>query len=125
MPAKAVVSGIVLVMIVVFLVFTVEFFIPLSVKSDMNMLCRSALLKMEIEGGLRNENRLDLLGKLSELGLSNIIIEGTEQAKQGERIRLRVEADFTYSKLTGIFSRTDVTQRMIYQKTAIARRVVN
>jgi hypothetical protein len=125
MPAKAVVSGIVLIMIVVFLVFTVEFFIPLSVKSDMNMLCRSALLKMELEGGLQSENRLDLLEKLSGIGLSNIIIDGTEQAKQGERIRLRVEADFVYNKLTGIFSRADVTQQMIYQKTAIARKVVN
>ncbi|HHW49116.1 MAG TPA: hypothetical protein GXX14_10960 [Clostridiaceae bacterium] len=125
MPAKAVVSGIILIMIVVFLVFTVEFFIPLSVKSDMNMVCRSALLKMEMEGGLSSGNRSDLIEKLSEIGLSNITVEGTEQAKQGERIRLRVEADFVYNKLTGLFSRTDVTQRMIYQKTAIVRKVVN
>jgi len=125
MPAKAVVSGIILIMIVVFLVFALEFFIPLSVKSEMNSLCRKALLKMELEGGLRNENMLDLQEKLSGLGLSNIIIDGTEQAKLGERIRLKVEADFVYSKLTSFFSRTDVTQRMTYQKTSIARKVVN
>jgi len=125
MPAKAVVSGITLIMIIAFLVFTVEFFIPLSVKSEMNTLCRNALLKMELEGGLRSENRLDLQEKLSGIGLSNILIDGTEQAKHGERIRLKVEADFVYSKLTGFFSRADVTQRMIYQKTSIARKVVN
>mgnify|MGYP005841692065 CR=1 FL=1 len=125
MPSRVVVSGVILVVIVALLAFTVEFFLPLSAKTDMNMLCRRAMLRMEVEGGMSEEIENDLISGLMEKGFDGINIDGTDMAKQGEDIRLVVEADYIYSKLTGLFTRTDMRQRMVYGKTSVARKVVN
>lgn len=125
MPAKVIVTGIILVILIAFLVFSVEFFIPLSAKSDMNICCRNFMLKMEINGGVSNQMKLDLKANLDSRGFDNIKIEGTEAAKQGEELMLCVEADYIYAKLTGIFKRVNVSQHMIYKKTTTARKVVN
>ena len=50
MPVKAIVTGILLIIMVFLLVNFIEYFLPLSVKADLDMLCRSALLKMENDG---------------------------------------------------------------------------
>lgn len=55
MPVKPLVTGIMLVLTVILLVYMVEFFIPLSVKADIDMICRNALLNMENAGGLSSE----------------------------------------------------------------------
>jgi len=57
MPVKPLMTGIMLVFVVFLLVYMVEFLIPLSVKADIDMICRSALLNMENDGGLSSEKR--------------------------------------------------------------------
>ena len=125
MPARVVLSGMILVVFAAFLVFTVEFFIPLSAKMDMNMYCRNLILKMEMEGGLSDQASQDLHERLMEKGFRNIYIDGTKSAKQGEQITLRVEAEYIYSKMTTLFTRTDAVRRMVYEKASISRKVIN
>ncbi len=125
MPIKPVVTGIMLILVVFILVYLVEFFIPLSVKADTDMLCRTALLKMENEGGLNSTQRQDLKQELEGIGLTGVVIHATENARQGGILTLRVEGDYTYSGLTGLFNRGDVTLRMVYDKSAMSRKVIN
>jgi len=125
MPVKPVVTGMMLIFVVVILVYLVEFFIPLSVKADIDMLCRSALLKMENAGGLSEAEKQELKAGLEAKGLTGVVIYATESARQGELITLRVEGDYTYSRLTGLLSRGDQTIRMIYDKSAMSRKVIN
>jgi len=125
MPARVVVTGIILVVLTAFLVVALEFFLPLSAKSDMNIWCRSTMLRMEMEGELSDQAKLDLHTKLAQRGFVNIDIEGVGGGKQGEEINLRVEADYIYSRLTGLFIRSTAVQRMVYDKTSVSRRVVN
>lgn len=125
MPARIVVTGIILVLLAAFLVCAVEFFLPLSARSEMNICCRSTLLRMEAEGGLSNEAGFDLQTKLYAKGFINVVVNGTDSAKQGEELNLHVEADYIYSRLTSLLTRSDMTQRMIYDKTSISRKVVN
>jgi len=125
MPARVVLSGMILVVFAAFLVFTVEFFIPLSAKMDMNMYCRNLILKMEMEGGLSDQASQDLHERLMGKGFRNIYIDGTKSAKQGEQITLRVEAEYIYSKMTTLFTRTDAVRRMVYEKASISRKVIN
>jgi hypothetical protein len=125
MTTKAVMFAFLLVLMMVLLVYMVEFFLPLSVKSDMNIYCRNTLLKMEIQGGLMGEMKDELDSNLEARSLSNITISGTAGAKQGEEISIRVEADYVYNKLTGLFSRSAVVQHMVYSKTSISRKVTN
>lgn len=125
MTAKTIVFGILFVIIMGVLVFAVEFFIPLSAKSDMNICCRKTLLKMEMNGGLSFQTEDDLREELTKKGFSNIVIEGTGFAKYGEEISLNVQVDYVYSRLSGIFTRMENVQHMTYNKFAVARRVVN
>ena len=125
MPSKVIVMGMVIVITTAILVFIVEFFVPLSMKSDMNFYCRNTLLKMEAEGGLTGQERLELEIELSGEGFTNIYITGTDNGRQGEMLNLHVDADYSYSKLTALFSRTNVIQHMSYSMTTMSRKVVN
>lgn len=125
MAAKVTVFGVLFTVMIGILVFVVEFFLPLSANSDMNICCRKAMLSMETEGGLSYQAEEELEAELKEKGFLNIVIDGTSSAKKGEEISLKVEADYMYSKMTGIFIRREVLQHMVYSKTTIARKVVN
>jgi hypothetical protein len=125
MPVKALASGIAIVILLVMTVFFVELFIPLSVKIEMNIYCRSALMDMEIDGMLTTEKKQNLYDKLSVTGFTDITIESSEYAKYGEEINLHVEALYTYKRFTELLVRTDVTKEMIYDRTAVSRKVLN
>jgi hypothetical protein len=125
MPVRAIVTGITIIIILVLTVFCVEFFVPLSAKIEMNICCRNALLSMEAQGELTGEKRQSLNDRLASAGFEGNAIEASSEVMYGEEINLHVEASYTYKKFTGLFSREDVTQCMIYDRTAISRRVVN
>jgi hypothetical protein len=125
MPSRVIVTGIVLITIVALLVFTIEFFLPLSMKNDMNAICRNTLLKMETDGGLSEQDRLDLLTNLQKIGLTDILVSGTQNAKQGDLLDLHVEALYTGSRLTALMSRKTELQLMVYDKKSLSRKVVN
>jgi hypothetical protein len=125
MPAKAVVTGVVLVIMIFLLVFMVEYFVPLSAKSDFDIICRSALLKMETEGGLSDIAKENLISKLTERGFSNISVNASASAKQGEYLEINVRAEFEYTKLFSYANRGTVIQVMVYNRYATSRKVVN
>ena len=125
MPARVIVTGILLVTITALLVFIVEFFLPLSMKSDMNMICRNTLLKMEAAGGLSDQDKSELQLQLQNKGFIEIFITGTQKVKQGDSLNIHVEAQYTGSRLTALLKRETVRQLMVYDKTSLSRRVVN
>jgi|GEM_PF-414140 len=125
LPARVVILGVVLVILITMSVYLIEFFIPLSAKSDMNFCCRNTLLKMEVLGGLTVPEKLNLQSELENKGFSNTVIDGTTYAKQGEEIVLHVEADYIFSRLSGLFTRRAAACRMLYDKTSTSRKVVN
>jgi hypothetical protein len=125
LASRVIVLGFILVIFITILVYMVEFFIPLSAKADMNTYCRNTLFKMEVMGGLSKDDKDDLQNELESKGFSNIIINGTPFAKHGKEITLHVEAEYTYSKLTGLFIRRNISRQMVYKKMSIARKVVN
>lgn len=125
MTVKAVVFAIMFVFMIMLFVYMVELLPPLSVKSDMNICCRNALLKMEVQGGISETIYDELEDSLKALGLVNVDIRGTTVAKQGEEINLRVEADYAYSRFKSLFFRESVTQKMVYSKASISRKVIN
>lgn len=125
MAPKVLVSGILLVVMMCILVFIVEFFLPLSVKADMNMLCRNTLLKMEADGGLSEAERLELQAGLEKRGLEAVAVSGTPYARQGEKLTLHVEAVYRYSRLASLFVRSETDQAMAYDRVSMSRKVVN
>jgi hypothetical protein len=125
MPAKVILLSLILIIMVSITMVTVEFFLPLSAKADMNLLCRKYALQMEICGGLTLNSKNELYEKLSEIGFKDIVIEGTERAAFGDELNLKVEVGYIYNKMSSFFTRSDVSKRMIYHKTSISRKVIN
>ncbi len=125
MPHRIVVFGVLTVVVIALVVMLVESFLPLSFKIEMNIECRKSLLEMESAGGLDNIGLNSLEERLSEKGFYNISITAPENAKQGDEIRLKVEADYKYSKFQSVFSRQDVVSHLIYDKTTMSRKVIN
>jgi len=125
MPAKAVVLVIALVFLTGMAVAIIEYFVPLSAKLDMNLYCREAMLRMEIDGGLTSDCSDRLEAQMTGRGFHNIQIEATSWVKQGEELVLHVEGDYSCSSLAGFFSRVRTTVKMIWERTSCARKVVN
>lgn len=125
MPARAVVTGVILVIMVSLLVYFIEFFLPLSAKADLDIACRDSLLRMETGGGLDGDDRRELQEELESAGFTGIAINATASARQGERLTLHVEGDYSWNRLVDLFKREDRDIRMIYEKTTISRKVVN
>lgn len=114
-----------LILTVFLLMYMVEFFVPLSAKGDIDMICRNALLQMENSGGMNTSARMALKSELEGMGLKNVTIAATENARQGGVLTLRVEGDYTYNGITGFFNRGEITLRMVYEKSTMSRKVVN
>jgi hypothetical protein len=125
MAVRPVIMGITLIFTVFLLVFLVEYFIPLSVKADADMVCRRALLRMENAGGLSSSDRQALRTELEQKGLTGVTITASSGAKQGGLLTLHVEGDYTFSKITSLFKRDNVKYRFVYDKTSMSRKVVN
>jgi len=125
MAAKIVVFAIALIFMVSMLVFCTEFFLPISIKADADMICRGVLLEMENAGGLSEDGAEKLCERLEEIGLTDVKVTATENAMRGDKLTLKVEAVYTYSKLTAPLKREDTSVRIVYDKTAISRKVVN
>lgn len=125
MPVKAIVTGIILIIMVSMLVYLIEFFLPLSMKAEVDMICRSTLLKMENAGGLSAAEKQNLRFELENKGLTGITISGTANAKQGGMLTLRVEGDYSYNRMVSLSKREDVKLRMVYNKASMSRKVVN
>jgi hypothetical protein len=125
MPVRAAVTGIILIFMTAMLVSMVEYFLPLSKKAELDMICRSALLEMESAGGMNSERKGELKKELEEKGLTDVAVTATEQAKQQDMLSLSVEGDYSYSRLTSIFNRENVRLHMVYRKSSMSRRVIN
>lgn len=124
-----VVSGLCILIILAVVVKSIECFIPINKYFDMKETCRYTLYAMSLEGGLSSSDRTELISELKKEGLTNVKIvypvDGTAQVKLDGDLKLRVEAEYIYSTLTGFLSRSDVTQRMVYDKTIKQKKLVN
>lgn len=125
MPAKAIVTGVILVIMVSLLVYFVEFFLPLSAKADLDIACRDTLLRMENAGGLSGSIRDELKEELETAGFTNIVINAAASARQGEKLTLHVECDYSWNRFTDLFKREAQIIRMVYDRTAMSRKVIN
>jgi hypothetical protein len=124
MSAKITVPAVLLVFLLLLTVFMVELTVPLSVYSDFNELCRIALIRMEVNGGMTADIENDLFERLRELNLTDIRIEGTEHAKYGDYIRLQVSAATRNRIMTSLFRREIRYRYFSYDKTSVSRRIV-
>lgn len=69
----------------------------LNSKSDVNMIMRKYIIRMESEGYLTPEDETELMEELKEAGMTNIDISGTtlSEVEYGETVYLYVKGDIS------------------------------
>lgn len=126
MIEKIILWSISIVITLALLVFVVEtVVIPLDVNIKFRTDCRNTLLSMEISGSLSWSEEAALKTKLESMGLSNVIITSSDTVKYGDEIFLHVSADYIYTPLTSLFSRSGKTVNFVYEKYSRSRHVFN
>lgn len=115
----------VMVLMAALTVSFIEYFIPLSVNFQFRAECRNTLLQMEEKNELTSTMINNLKNELVDKGFTIISTSPTHTASRGQTLNLNVVADYKYSKLTGIFKREEITQKMEYNKYTVARKVLN
>jgi len=114
-----------LALVLSLVLFFTEYFIPLSANFQFRAECRKTLLEMEEKNELTAAMRTQLQNALTEKDFTVISISSPHTAKRGEYLNLKVIADYKYNRVTGLFKREEVTERMEYDKYTVARRVLN
>lgn len=125
MVGRLAVGTVTLIIVLAILVSLFELLIPLSARQEFGLECRNALITMETTGELSAADRARLITNLTNLGFSDISITATAATKLGDEIYLRVEADYRYSRMINVFTRSSVAQHMVYSKTSRSREVIN
>lgn len=116
---------IITILLVALTISFLEYFVPISANFQFRTECRKTLLQMEEKNQLTTSMRTELQSSLTSKDFIIVSISVPHTAKRGEKLNLKVVIDYKYSKLTGIFKREEVTQRMEYNKYTIARKVLN
>lgn len=122
---RTVSTGFILIVLAAILMASVQFFVPLSAKSDFDSLCRAAMIKVESEGKLTEETRAILYCRLQERGFKDVEISGPESSQYGDFISLDVKASYQYHSLTKIFLAEVKNIDLAFNKSSISRRIVN
>lgn len=126
MIEKVILWSISIVITLALLVFVVEtVVIPLDMNMKFRTDCRNTLLDIEITGTLSLSEENFLKTRLEGMGLSNVIILGTTNAKYGDEIFLKVSATYAYSPLTSLFNRSETEVNFVYEKYSRSRHVFN
>ena len=125
MAGRIPVIAIVMVLMAALTVSFVEYFVPLSANFQFRADCRKTLLQMEEKNELTSTMINNLKNELVDKGFTIISTSPAHTTPRGGNLNLNVVADYKYSKLTGIFKREEVTQRMEYNKYTVARKVLN
>jgi len=90
--ADIMVTGIFILAMAVVMLSFLENMKLIQQKSDVDQIARRYILRMESAGGLTGEDRMLLTAELSQIGVTQISLEGTTmaQAGYGERIALQI-----------------------------------
>ncbi len=90
--ADIMVTGIFILAMAVVMISFLENIQMIQQKVDVNQIARRYILCMESEGGLTMEDRIRLEEELTQMGVTQISLEGTTMAKAGygEAIRLQM-----------------------------------
>lgn len=115
-----------IVILLSLVVFTLEMYLPLQVKTQMLGLCRPYIFSIEAYGELSESDCNDLKIALEDIGLKDIsIVISDDQKKFGDLFRLKIEGSYTRNRLVSLFSRDEEMMVMVYERKLVYRRINN
>ncbi len=115
----------IIVFIVIFTTYSLELFIPIHLKFEVNGICRSYIYEIEANGFLKEESKEDLITKLESLGLTDITIDISGDKGYGNYTNVLINSKYPFNKIVGIFQREDREIQFRYARKLFNRKIVN
>jgi len=125
MGERIIVSVVIMIIAMFLIVYMIEIFVPLAVNLDFRDMCRNYLMKMEFNSGLSNTDINNFTESLTKKGFSNIMIDAPSYCKFGTSMQLKVKVVYKINTIINIFIREKQNYIMNYNRTTIARRIIN
>jgi len=118
--------SLVLIILLVFVVFTLELMIPIQLKFEMNGICRGYIYKIESNGKLSEKESDNLKACLEAIGLKSPTIKTESNGnKFGDKVTLSISCEYTHDRLINLYHRAEETLVLNYERTYFVRRIEN
>lgn len=122
---KAIVSVFCMAFLIVIFLCIMGMMLSFIQKVDFDQSCRTALLEMDLEGGLTDEKRLELKSNLECSGFLNVVIEAPEEVQYGEWITLNVDASTQTMWWNNLIQRKEGMLYFSYNQKIVSRKIHN
>ncbi len=115
----------IIVFMVLFISYSIELFIPIHLKFEVNGICRSYLYEIEATGILKEESKMELINKLQNLGLKDIRIMIDGDGIYGHYTDVVISSTYQFNRVVGLFKREDEEMYLKYERTLFNRKIIN
>jgi hypothetical protein len=123
---KAIVTVFCLILMMVMCIQLVGMMSTVVSKINFDHACKNTLFQIDLDGGLTEENRQNLILRLTGSGYTNITVQGPSAVQYGEWISFRVTASSPIRSWNGFLS--DENRRdmeFVYDQRILSRKIHN
>ena len=118
--------SIVIIILMLFIVFSMELLMPIQLKFEMNGVCRGYIYKIEANGQLTEAENNDLEASLRNLGLSNPTIEINSEGNQyGDKVTVIIRCEYDHNRIIDMFNRSENKLILSYKRVYFVRKIKN
>lgn len=118
--------SIVIIILMLFIVFSMELLMPIQLKFEMNGVCRGYIYKIEANGQLTEAENNDLEASLRNLGLSNPTIEINSEGNQyGDKVTVIIRCEYDHNRIIDMFNRSENKLILSYKRIYFVRKIKN
>ena len=118
--------SVILIILMVFIVFSLELMIPIQLKFEMNGICRGYIYKIESNGQLTDKESNSLKQSLKNMGLTSPVIKSTSTGNQyGDKVTLSISCCYEHDRLINLYSRSGEKLVLNYERTYFIRKIEN
>ena len=111
------------VLLVALMVGMVDLLVPFLHRAEFDVLCRTALFRMDALGGLPEADRSALAASLEAAGFEDVAVEATEGAPVGAPLVLEVTAKARLPTIGAGFVGGEEVASLWFRKETLCRRI--
>lgn len=124
--SSVIILGIALLILMSLVVFSLELFVPLNIKLEMNSMIRPYMFSLEANSVLSDDQKIKLRNGLESIGLTDISIDlDYTGMKFGDWIDVSIDSHYTRNAMVKLFNREDEVLRLRYEKKIFIRKIHN
>jgi hypothetical protein len=123
---NALVLGFSIIILVCFVAFVIEMYIPLFIKLDTYQIIKPYMFIIEEKGNLTSYQEDDLIDAIRKRGLTNVEIDIEYEGQGfGDLVHIEISALYQHNPLVDLFSRVEESLNIRYEKTVLIRKIKN